>query len=85
MNQGLKKSLSVVITCVLLLLAAVIAVTGYQFYMEYIQIREIGQNFVSVFFKNLSTQITVQVISFFIVFLLILMNFLQLLIQEETL
>lgn len=77
MNQGLKKSLSVVITCVLLLLAAVIAVTGYQFYMEYIQIREIGQNFVSVFFKNLSTQITVQVISFFIVFLLILMNFLQ--------
>lgn len=76
MNQGLKKSLSVVITCALLVLAAVISVTGYRFYMEYIQIREVGQNFISVFSKNLVTQITVQCISFLIVFLLILVNFL---------
>lgn len=77
MNEGLKKALSGVITGVLILLGIVVLITGYNFYMEYIQIREIGQNFVTVFSKNLITKIAVQSISFLIVFLLIFMNFLQ--------
>ncbi len=77
MNDGLKKALSGVIAGAILLLLAVVCITGYNFYMEYIQIREVGQNFVSVFSKNLVTQIAVQGISFFVVFLLILGSFLQ--------
>ncbi len=77
MNEGLKKALSGVIIGLLIMLGIVVAITGYNFYMEYIQIREIGQNFVSVFSKNLATKIVVQGISFLIVFLLIFLNFLH--------
>lgn len=77
MNDGLKKAISGVVTGVVILLLAVVCITGYNFFMEYIQIREVGQNFVSVFTKNLTTQITVQGISFFAVFLMIFASFLQ--------
>lgn len=77
MNEGLKKALSGVITGAVLVIFALVCITGYNFYMEYIQIREVGQNFVSVFSKNLTTKIAIQIISLFTVFLFIFINFLR--------
>ncbi len=77
MNDGLKKALSRLLLGAAIVLLAVVAVVGYHLYIEYIQILEIGQNFVSVFSKNLITKICVQCLSFLIVFLGIFLTFLR--------
>lgn len=77
MNDGIKKVLPKLIFGIFAVLFVVFAVAGYRFYMEYIQIKEIGENFVSVFSKNLITKIAVQGISFSIVFFLIFGTFLK--------
>ena len=55
MNDGIKKVLPKLIFGIFAVLFVVFAVAGYRFYMEYIQVKEIGENFVSVFSKNLIT------------------------------
>ncbi|MBO5409351.1 MAG: UPF0182 family protein [Clostridia bacterium] len=77
MNDGIKKVLPKLMVGIVAVLLAVSAIVGYQFYMEYIQVKEIGANFVSVFSKNLITKLSVQTISFFVVFLLIFGTFLK--------
>jgi uncharacterized membrane protein (UPF0182 family) len=59
-----------------ILVAAIILFAGYSIYMNYLQVSEIGGNFLSVFMTNLNTNIVTQVISFLIVFALILTNLL---------
>ncbi len=77
MNDGIKKVLPRLIVGIFAVILVVAAIVGYRFYMEYVQVKEIGENFVSVFSQNLITKMSVQVISFFVVFLLIFSTFLK--------
>ena len=77
MNDGVKKVLPRLLIGVFFVLLIVVSIVGYHFYMEYIQIKEIGDNFVSVFSKNLITKVAVQGISWFVVFLMIFGTFMR--------
>ena len=77
MNESLKKTLVKVAVGGLVLLLAILTAIGYHLYIEYLQVKEIGDNFVSVFTTNLITQSMIQVVSFFCIFLLILFSFLR--------
>ncbi len=77
MNNGFKKTvigLSIGIGVVLLM---TILITGYHFYMQYIQIREVGQNFASVFLKNVVVQQLIHLVSFLVVFSAIFFSLLR--------
>jgi uncharacterized membrane protein (UPF0182 family) len=65
-----KQTIKTVVTSILVLLAILFFVF-VKFYGDYLEIAEIGQNFVSVYFKNISTNVIVYVASAFIMFLII--------------
>lgn len=69
MNEGLKRTIVGLSIGFSVILIVTLIVSGCNFYMEYMQIQEIGSNFVAVFLKDVMTQVTVQTISFLAVFL----------------
>lgn len=75
-KKGIKKTIIAVIIGLFAVLAVGGGILSYLFYSEFLQIKEIGQQYVYVFFKNISLEITVQVISFIFIFLLLFTNFL---------
>ena len=77
MSAGFKKTVIGLSIGIGVFLLSAILISGYRFYMEYIQIQEIGQNFTSVFFKNTGTQLLVHVIGFAIVFFAIFFSLLR--------
>lgn len=58
----------------LLILAAIVFSIAFDLFLELIQIREIGKNFVSVFWKNFYVKLSVQIISFVILFFVFFIN-----------
>ncbi len=77
MSNGFKKTvigLSIGIGIVLLM---IILITGYHFYMQYVQIQEVGQNFASVFLKNVVVQQLIHLVSFLVVFAAIFFSLLH--------
>ncbi len=76
MEKGIKKTIIAVIVGLFAVLAVGGGILAYLFYSEFLEIKEIGQQYVYVFFKNISLNVTVQVISFILTFLLIFANFL---------
>jgi len=58
----------------LLILIAIAFSIAFDLFLELIQIREIGKNFVSVFWKNFYVKLSVQIISFVILFFVFFIN-----------
>lgn len=77
MNKGLKQTVMWLSLGMGLLLVGILMVVSAHYYMEYVQIQEIGENFTSVFSKNLLARLSVHVISFLIVFLAIFLSLLR--------
>ena len=60
-----------------LLFVAVISVAGlYSVYTNYLEIREIGSQYTSVFFKDMFVKVAIWCASFFVIFILTLLNLL---------
>ncbi len=76
-SAGFKKTVIALSIGIGVFVLSAILIAGYRFYMELIQIQEIGQNFTTVFFKNTLTQFLVQVIGFAIVFFAIFFSLLR--------
>lgn len=57
-------------------IAAIAVVTAYLFgiYIEYTQIKEIGENFLQVFFTNMKTKIILQSVTFLLVFAILYLS-----------
>ena len=67
---SIKQKLKAIVVSVFLLFIA--AFVGFvKYYGDFLEINEIGSNFVSVYFKNISTNIVVYLTSAFIMFLII--------------
>ncbi|BCS81799.1 UPF0182 family membrane protein [Anaerocellum diazotrophicum] len=58
----------------LLILAAIVFSIAFDLFLELIQIREIGKNFISVFWKNFYVKLSVQIVSFVILFFVFFTN-----------
>lgn len=69
-RMGKKVGLIVAIIIILLIVMGI----ALDFFLELVQIREIGKNFVSVFWKNFYVKILMQVISFLVIFLIFFIN-----------
>ena len=76
MEKSKRKAIFAVILSIFAVLVLAGGILSYLFYFEFLEIKEIGQQYVYIFLKNFSTNITIQVISFIITFLLIFTNFL---------
>ncbi|WAM34360.1 UPF0182 family membrane protein [Caldicellulosiruptor morganii] len=61
------------IVSILVILAIAFSI-AFDLFLELIQIREIGKNFVSVFWKNLYVKLSVQIISFVFLFVVFFIN-----------
>ncbi len=77
LNNGFKKTLIWLTIGISVVAFGILLVAGYHFYMEYLQIQEVGSNFVSVFSKNAIVHQLIQLVSFFIVFLAIFFSLLR--------
>jgi uncharacterized membrane protein (UPF0182 family) len=76
MDKNIKSVLIKLIIGAVIFVLAVVLISGYSIYMQYLQVKEVGENFINVFFTNFSTQIIVQVVSFIIVFTIIFISLL---------
>ncbi len=63
-----------IIGILIAILAIAVVMTSYSFLMEYWQIKEIGPNFVSIFWTNLVAKALTQAIGFVILFVILLVN-----------
>ncbi|MBR5239171.1 MAG: UPF0182 family protein [Clostridia bacterium] len=77
MNKGFKKTVVWLSIGISVLLLGILVVLGCNYYLEYIQIQEIGENFTSVFIKNTLTQLFVQSVSFIVVFTVIFFSLMK--------
>ena len=74
MADNIKSVLVKVITSAIVVVLAFSLFSWYSLYMEYIQVKEIGENFVNVFLTNFYTQLITQFGCFVLVFLILLTN-----------
>lgn len=58
----------------ILVILAIVFSIAFDLFLELIQIKEIGRNFVSVFWKNFYVKLSVQVVSFMILFFVFFVN-----------
>ena len=74
MANNIKSVLVKVIVSAIIIVLIISLFSGYSLYMNYLQVKEVGENFVSVFLTNLNTQLITQLTCFILVFLTILTN-----------
>ena len=74
MTKNIKSMLIKIIISAVIVVLAISLFSGYSLYMNYLQIKEVGANFVSVFLTNLKIQLVTQLTCFILVFLIILTN-----------
>lgn len=71
MSKGFKKTVIGLSVGIVIFLLGAILIAGFGFYMEYLQVQEIGRNFTTVFSKNVITQVLTHMIGFVFIFLAI--------------
>lgn len=68
----------IVILAIIVLALLTLGLSSFSYVMEYWQIKEIGENFVQVFWKNITYQLTTQAVGFAVFFAVIFINLLAL-------
>ena len=75
-EQGMKKVKKYSVLAAAILILRYLIATYFSYYVDYIEVRELGEQYTSVFFTNLTAQLSTQLFGLLAVFLLLYVTFL---------